>query len=110
AVVVLWFLFTPVSFGSAVVFALAFGLLWLSTVPLTTALVGRIFGLTHLGTLSGIAFLGHQVGAILGVWLGGAVFDATGSYDLVWWACIGLGLLAAALNAPIDDRTIQREQ
>jgi MFS family permease len=87
-----------------------FGLLWLSTVPLTTSLVSRIFGLTHLGTLSGIAFLGHQVGAILGVWLGGAVFDATGSYDLVWWACIGLGLLAAALNAPIDDRTIRREE
>ena len=110
AVVVLWFLFTPVSFGSAVIFALAFGLLWLSTVPLTTSLVSRIFGLTHLGTLSGIAFLGHQVGAILGVWLGGAVFDATGSYDVVWWACIGLGLLAAALNAPIDDRTIRREE
>lgn len=110
AVVVLWFLFTPVTFASAVIFALAFGLLWLSTVPLTTALVGRIFGLAHLGTLSGIAFLGHQVGAILGVWLGGAVFDATGSYDLVWWACIGLGLLAAALNAPIDDRTIRREE
>ena len=69
------------------------GLLWLSTVPLTSGLVAVMFGTQHMGTLFGIVFLSHQVGAFVGVWLGGAVFAATGGYDIVWWLSVGLGVL-----------------
>ena len=89
-------------------FSATFGLLWLSTVPLTSALVGQIFGPRYMATLFGIVMLGHQVGAFFGAWLGGLSFDMTGSYDTVWWIAILLGLLAAALHWPIEDKTIQR--
>ena len=82
------------------------GLLWLSTVPPTNALIGQIFGMRYIGMLTGLAFFSHQVGSFLGVWLGGKLFDSTGSYDLVWGICIVLGVLAALAHLPIDERSL----
>jgi len=88
------------------VFAAGMGLLWLGTVPLTNGLVGQIYGLRYSATLYGLVFLGHQVGSFIGVWLGGWTFERTGSYDLMWWLGIALGMAAAALAWPIDERPI----
>jgi predicted MFS family arabinose efflux permease len=84
------------------------GLLWLSTVPLTSALVALFFGTRHMGTLFGFVFLSHQIGAFLGVWLGGAIYTRTGSYEMMWWASVALGLVAAALHVPIVERPAPR--
>lgn len=89
-------------------FAGVMGVLWLSTVPLTTGIVGQIFGVRYLATLFGVVFLSHQVGSFLGVWLGGWLHDATGSYDGVWWAGVALGLAAAVIHLPIDERPLAR--
>jgi MFS family permease len=89
-------------------FAAGMGLLWLGTVPLTNGLVGQIYGLRYAATLYGVVFLGHQIGSFAGVWLGGWTFERTGSYDLVWWLGIALGLAAAALSWPIDERPVAR--
>ena len=89
-------------------FAAVMGVLWLSTVPLTTGIVGQIFGVRYLATLFGVVFLSHQLGSFLGVWLGGRLFDVTGSYDGVWWAGVALGLAAALIHLPIDERPIVR--
>jgi len=102
------FVLTPASPWSAYVFAAVMGLTWLGTVPLTSALVAQIFGPRYLGTLFGIVFLSHQVGAFIGVWLGGRFYDLTGSYDLVWWLSIGLAAAAALLHMPIDERPVVR--
>ena len=101
------FLLLPKTEVSVLVFAGALGLLWLGTVPLTSGLVAHIFGVRYMATLFGIVFLSHQVGSFLGVWLGGVVFDATGSYDAIWIASIALGLLAAALHLPINERPLR---
>lgn len=106
----LGFVALPVTSWSTYAFAAIMGVLWLGTVPLTTALVGRIFGLQYVATLFGFVFLGHQIGSFLGVWLGGALFDRTGSYQLVWILCIGLSLLAALVHFPVDDREIERHR
>jgi len=108
AVVLAVFLMVPPSATSVLVFAGTMGLLWLSTVPLTSGLVAQIFGPRYMATLFGIVFFSHQVGAFLGVWLGGRIYDATGSYDLVWWVSIALGLFAAAIHLPIDERRVVR--
>ena len=84
------------------------GILWLSTVPLTTGIVGQVFGLRYLATLFGIVFFSHQVGSFLGVWLGGYLYDTSGSYDAVWWAGVGLGLLAALIHLLIDEQPLAR--
>jgi predicted MFS family arabinose efflux permease len=89
-------------------FAGAMGLLWLSTVPLTSGLVAQIFGPQHMATLFGLVFVSHQVGSFLGGWLGGVAFDNTGSYDLMWIISILLGLGAAVLHLPIGDRPVPR--
>ena len=86
-----------------VVFAAVMGLTWLGTVPLTSGLIAKLFGTRHLGTLFGVCFLSHQLGSFLGAWLGGYVFDVTGSYSLIWGATALAGLLAAMLHFPIDD-------
>jgi predicted MFS family arabinose efflux permease len=83
------------------------GFTWLGTVPLTNSLVGQIFGVKYLSTLFSIAFLGHQLGAFIGAWTGGAVFDLTNSYAPVWTASIALSVLAAALCVPIDERALR---
>jgi predicted MFS family arabinose efflux permease len=108
SVVILAFIMVPLSVASALLFAAAMGLLWLSTVPLTSGLVAQIFGPRYMGTLFGIVFFGHQVGSFLGVWLGGYLYDAYGSYDLVWWLSIALGLIATLLHWPIDERAVAR--
>ncbi len=89
-------------------FAGAMGVLWLSTVPLTTGLVAQVFGVRYLASLFGIVFMSHQLGSFLGIWLGGYLFDLYGTYDAVWWAGVGLGVLAAVIHLPIDERPVQR--
>jgi predicted MFS family arabinose efflux permease len=89
-------------------FGLLMGLLWLSTVPLTNGLVAQIFGLRHVSMLSGTVFFGHQIGSFCGAWLGGVIFSRSGSYDLAWWIAIALGVLAAIVTAPIDEKPIAR--
>lgn len=105
AVAIGLFLLIPVSEITAYAFAAAMGLLWLSTVPLTAGLVGLFFGPRYLGMLYGVAFLSHQVGSFVGVWLGGVVYDQTGSYSLVWYLGILLGLASAAVHLPINEKT-----
>ncbi len=108
AVVIGVFLLMPVSSLSVYLFAAGIGFLWLGTVPLTNGLVGQIFGVRYVSTLFGIVFLSHQVGSFLGVWLGGYLFDLTGSYAPVWIGTIVLSFLAGALNLPIDERPVAR--
>jgi MFS family permease len=105
AVAIGLFLLIPVSEVTAYAFAAAMGLLWLSTVPLTAGLVSLFFGARYMGMLYGVAFLSHQVGSFVGVWLGGYVYDHTGSYGLVWYLGIVLGLASAAVHIPINERS-----
>jgi len=102
------FIAVPASTTSVLLFSVAMGLLWLSTVPLTSGLVGQIFGVRFMGTLFGIVFFSHQIGSFLGVWLGGYLYDRTGSYDGVWYAGIALGIAAAILHWPINDKQVNR--
>ena len=102
------FLLTPLTPFSVYVFSAVMGLLWLSTVPVTNATVAQIFGVAHLSMLSGFVFFSHQIGSFLGVWLGGYLYDRTGSYDIVWYIAIALGVLAAAVNLPIKEVSIVR--
>ncbi|MBM3486618.1 MAG: MFS transporter [Alphaproteobacteria bacterium] len=102
------FFLVPISETSVLVFAAALGVFWLGTVPLTGAIVAQIFGVRYMATLFGICFVGHQVGSFLGIWVGGRLFDTTGSYDAVWWTGVALGVFAAVVNWPIDDRPVAR--
>ena len=102
------FLLLPLSPWSVYAFSAAMGLLWLSTVPLTSATVAQIFGVQYLSMLGGFVFLSHQVGSFLGVWLGGRLYDATGSYGVVWWLAVALGVFAALVNLPVRERAIAR--
>lgn len=99
------FLIIPVTEASAYIYAAALGLIWLATVPLTAGLVSLFFGARYLGMLYGVAFLSHQIGGFLGVWLGGLVYDQTGSYALIWYLGILLGLGSAAIHLPIKERS-----
>lgn len=101
-------LFAPKTELTIYLFAMAMGLLWLSTVPLTTGIVGQVFGPRYMATLIGVVFLSHQLGSFSGVWLGGFLHDKTGSYDAIWWAGVALGLLAALIHLPIDERPLGR--
>ena len=104
AVAIGLFVLFPVTEVSAYMFAAAMGLLWLSTVPLTAGLVSLFFGARYMGMLYGVAFLSHQIGSFTGVWLGGFVYDQTGSYSIVWYLGIVLGLASAAVHIPINER------
>ncbi|MEP7261967.1 MAG: MFS transporter [Usitatibacter sp.] len=108
AVAISLFISVPTTLASTYIFAAVMGFTWLGTVPLTNSLVSQIFGLKYLSTLFSIAFLGHQLGAFAGAWAGGAIFDATGSYQWVWLLSIGLSVIACAMCVPIDERTIVR--
>ena len=108
ALVISAFVVAPLTVWSAYAFGIAMGLLWLSTVPLTNGTVATMFGVRNLSMLGGIVFLFHQLGAFLGGWLGGYLFDRTGSYDLVWQIAIVLSLLAAALNWPVREQPVAR--
>ena len=102
------FFVLPITAEGTYVFAAVMGFLWLATVPLTTGLVARMFGLRYMATLSGLVFFAHQLGSFVGVWLGGELFDRGGTYDTVWWIAVALGLVAALLHFPIDDRPVER--
>ena len=108
AVVIVAFIWAPLSVWTAYAFGIAMGLLWLSTVPLTNGTVATLFGVRNLSMLGGITFLFHQIGAFLGGWLGGYVYDHTGNYDLVWQVSILLSLLAGLLNWPVRERPVER--
>ncbi len=108
AVVITVFIATPLSPASVYIFASVMGVLWLSTVPPTNAAVAQIFGVAHLSMLSGFVFFSHQIGSFLGVWLGGVLYDRTGSYDIVWYITIALGIFAGLVNLPVREAPIQR--
>jgi predicted MFS family arabinose efflux permease len=102
------FLWLPLTPMSVYVFSAVIGLLWLSTVPPTNAVVAQIFGVQYLSMLGGFVFLSHQLGSFMGVWLGGKLFDATGSYNVVWWISVALGIFAALINLPVRETPIPR--
>jgi MFS family permease len=108
SIVVTAFLLLPQTPGSVIVFAIVMGLLWLSTVPPTNSLVAIMFGTAHLGMLGGVVFFSHQIGSFLGVWLGGYLYDLFGTYDPVWWMGVLLGLFAAAVHWPIQEKAVER--
>jgi MFS family permease len=108
AVAISIFLIAPLTPLSVYIFASVMGLLWLSTVPPTNAVVAQIFGIQHLSMLGGFVFFSHQIGSFMGVWLGGYLYDKTGSYDIVWYIAIGLGVFAALVNMPVKEAGIVR--
>ena len=108
AVMILFLMLAPKTATTMYVFAFGMGLLWLSTVPLTQALVAQIFGTRHVSMLAGVVFFGHQIGSFCGAWLGGLIFTRQGSYDLAWWISMGLALFAALVCAPINERPLAR--
>lgn len=108
AVVITVFLMVPPSPVTVLLFAGAMGLLWLSTVPPTSGLVAVMFGPRYMATLFGFVFVSHQVGSFLGVWLGGKIYEATGSYDPIWWIGIALGIFAAIVHWPIEEKPVDR--
>ena len=110
AVAITVFISVPLTPWSVYVFASVMGVLWLSTIPPTNALIAQIFGVQYLSMLGGFAFLSHQIGSFLGVWLGGRLYDMTGSYDLVWWIAVALGVFAALVNLPVKEQAITRAQ
>ena len=107
AIVIAVFVMLPPSVPSALIFAGCMGILWLATIPLTSGIVSQVFGARYLGTLFGFVFLGHQIGSFLGVWMGGLLFDTTQSYEVVWWICVALGVIAALLHWPINESPIR---
>jgi MFS family permease len=108
AIAISLYLVAPLSAAGTYLFAAVLGITWLATVPLTNSLVAQIFGVKYLSTLFSISFLGHQLGAFVGAWAGGAAYDLTGSYELIWLTSIALSIAAAALCVPIDERAIVR--
>ena len=108
SVAIVIFLAVPLTPVSVYVFAAAMGVLWLSTIPPTNAVVAQIFGVRYLSMLGGIVFVSHQLGSFMGVWLGGKLYDMTGSYDVVWWIAVALGVFAAIANLPVKESAIVR--
>jgi MFS family permease len=100
------FILAPMTPATVVLFSLAMGALWLATVPLTSGLVAHIYGLRYMGTLYGIIFLSHQIGSFLGVWLGGRLYDAHGSYTAVWWIGVAVGAFSAIVHLPVRERAL----
>ena len=98
------FIMVPMTPDSVVIFSIVMGSLWLATVPLTSGLVGHIYGMKFMGTLYGIVFFSHQLGGFLGVWLGGLFYDQFGNYDLVWWVGIGVGAFSAIIHLPVREK------
>lgn len=108
SVAIVIFLNVPLSPMSVYVFSAVMGVLWLSTVPPTNAVVAQIFGVQHMSMLGGFVFFSHQIGSFLGVWLGGKLYDASGSYDIVWWLAVALGVMATLINLPVREHAIAR--
>lgn len=109
SVAIVLFLLAPLTPTSVYLFSAVMGMLWLSTVPPTNAAVAQIFGVAHLCMLSGFIFFSHQIGSFMGVWLGGYLYDKTGSYDVVWYLAIALGIFAALVNLPVRESPIVRQ-
>jgi len=97
------FIILPITPTTVVIFSIVMGALWLATVPLTSGIIGYIYGLKYMGTLYGIIFLSHQIGSFVGVWLGGIFYDIYGSYDIVWWVGIGVGAFSAIIHLPVKE-------
>ena len=108
SIVIVLFLVFPISLFSVYAFSFATGFLWLATVPPTSGLVAQMFGLKYMGTLYGIVFLNHQIGSFTGVWLGGYLFDTTGSYNQVWWWAAIIAAITAIIHVFIDERPVER--
>lgn len=108
ALAIALFVFTPLSPTSVYLFSFVMGALWLSTVPPTNATIAQIFGVQHLSMLGGFVFFGHQIGSFMGVWLGGYLYDSTGSYDVVWYIAIALGIFSGLVNLPVKESPIPR--
>ena len=102
-IVAAWFILTPITPPTVIIFSLLMGALWLATVPLTSGLVAYIYGLRYMGTLYGFVFLSHQLGSFLGVWLGGKLYDMYGDYTVVWWVGVGIGAFSALIHLPIRE-------
>jgi MFS family permease len=109
SVAIALFLLAPLTPWTVYIFTAVMGLLWLSTVPPTNAVIAQIFGISHFSMLSGFVFFSHQIGSFLGVWLGGYLYDKTGSYDIVWYISIALGVLATLVNLPVKETAIERQ-
>ena len=108
AVLITILLLSPKTPEAILGFAAGMGILWLSTVPLTTGIIGQVFGIRYMATLFGIVFLSHQIGSFIGVWLGGALYDRTGSYDGMWWLGVVFGIAAAVIHLPINEKPLRR--
>jgi MFS family permease len=102
------FILLPITPASVLLFSATMGLLWLSTVPLTSGLVAVMFGTRYMATLFGLVFFSHQIGSFVGVWLGGALFERTGSYEVVWWISVALSLAATLVHLPIVERPVRQ--
>ncbi len=104
------FILLPITPLSISIFSIVMGSLWLATVPLTSGIIGHIYGIKFMGTLYGIVFLSHQIGSFVGVWLGGIFYDIYGSYDVVWWVGIGVGAFSAIIHLPIKEKPLEERQ
>ena len=100
------FIILPITPMSVAIFSMVMGSLWLATVPLTSGIIGYIYGIKFMGTLYGIVFLSHQIGSFVGVWLGGMFYDIYGSYNIVWWVGIGVGAFSAIIHLPVIEKPI----
>jgi MFS family permease len=105
-IIAAWFILVPMTPVTVVVFSVLMGTLWLATVPLTSGLIAHLYGLRYMGTLYGIVFFSHQLGSFLGIWLGGRLYDAYGSYTAVWWVGVGIGAFSAIVHLPVRERVV----
>ena len=106
SIIAAWFILTPITANTVLIFSFALGFLWLATVPLTSGLVAHIYGLKYMATLYGIVFFSHQLGSFVGVWLGGVLYDDYGTYTFVWWVGIAIGVVSAIIHLPIKEEKI----
>jgi len=109
-IIAAWFILTPMTPTTVVIFSVLMGSLWLATVPLTSGLIAHIYGLRYMGTLYGIVFFSHQLGSFMGVWLGGTLYDIYGSYTAVWWVGVGVGAFSAIVHLPIKEVALSARQ
>lgn len=109
-IIAAWFILTPMTPTTVIVFSTLMGSLWLATVPLTSGLIAHIYGLRYMGTLYGIVFFSHQLGSFMGVWLGGTLYDLYGNYTAVWWVGVGVGAFSAIIHLPIKEVALKNRQ
>ena len=103
-----WFILTPITANSVLIFSFSMGFLWLATVPLTSGLVAHIYGVRYMATLYGIVFFSHQMGSFVGVYLGGVLYDTYGSYTTVWWIGIAVGVFSSLVHLPVREEPLNR--